>query len=176
MYKKTGWKDNLFIILALIMMFILFFSSSMTYQEQNVQPLLEKLLSGEPLRGLLEGIRFSYAGSEVSIQASGYTGFIEFFIRKAAHFVSYFLLGLFWFLGIKNRVQPIWLTVMIALLLTTGYASFDELHQSFNPNRTALMEDVFLDSMGAFTGILISWIFFTKRRKPKSKIKKLKIK
>ncbi|GEL67797.1 VanZ family protein [Marinilactibacillus psychrotolerans] len=174
MRKTPEWKDSIFILLAFCMMILLYFSSSMSYQDQNVQPFLARFLSGEPLKGLLERVQFSYAGNEVSIQASGYAGFIEFFIRKAAHFGSFFLLGTFWFLGLKNKSSSYVLAALVALLLAAGYASFDELRQSFNPNRTALMEDVFLDSLGAMTGISISWIMSRNFLNNKSKRKKLK--
>lgn len=174
MRNNHEWKDTVFILLAFAIMIGLYFSSSMSYQDQNVQPLLDRILAGEPLRGFLETIRFSYAGKAVSIQTSGYTGFIEFFIRKVAHFGSFFLLGTFWFLGLKNKSTSYILAAMIALLLTAGYASFDELRQSFNPNRTALMEDVLLDSVGALTGIAVSWITITRWSIKKRKSRKLK--
>lgn len=174
MRKNHEWKDTIFILLAFVIMILLYFSSSMSYQDQNVQPVLERILAGEPLRDLFENIRFSYAGKEISIQMSGYTGFIEFFVRKAAHFGSFFLLGTFWFLGLKNKSSSYILAALLAFLLTAGYASFDELRQSFNPNRTALMEDVFLDSMGALTGIAVSWIIITRWSIKNRKRRKLK--
>lgn len=174
MRKTPEWKDSIFILLAFCMMILLYFSSSMSYQDQNVQPFLARFLSGEPLKGLLERVQFSYAGNEVSIQASGYAGFVEFFIRKAAHFGSFFLLGVFWFLGLKNKTSSYILAALLALLLAFGYAGFDELRQSFNPNRTALMEDVYLDSLGAMTGIAISWLMSTRGSNKKSKRRKLK--
>lgn len=155
MRRKPGTADNVYLALAFIVMAVLYYSSSMSYQDQSVQSLLHQWLENEPLRGLLERVEFMYAGSEISVQSSGYIGFIEFFIRKGAHFVSYFFLGLFWFLGLRNRVDNLYLTALLALLLAVGYASFDELRQSFHPNRTALMEDVMLDSAGALVGIVM---------------------
>ena len=165
MNRKVKQIDNVFLLLAFGVMAILFYSSSMGYEEQNVQPILHNWLESEPLSWLFERIEFMYAGSEVSIGAKGYVSFVEFFIRKGAHFVSYFFLGLFWFLGLKNRVAHPWLTFLIALLLSVGYASFDELRQSFNPNRTALMEDVMLDTAGALVGTSAAWLTKVKGRK-----------
>lgn len=167
MKKNTTVADNIYLLLAFGIMALLYYSSSMGYEDQNVQPILHQWLEGEPLKGLFERIAFTYAGSEVSVAAQGYIGFIEFFIRKGAHFVSYFFLGLFWFLGLKNRVNQSWVTVLVALLLTIGYASFDELRQSFNPNRTALMEDVMLDTAGAMVGIAVAFFSQPKSRKRK---------
>ncbi|OJF94297.1 VanZ family protein [Alkalibacterium sp. 20] len=172
MNKKVRPIDNIYLLLAFGMMALLFYSTSMGYEDQNVQPLLHQWLEGEPLRGLLERVGFMYAGSEISVAANGYIGFVEFFIRKGAHFVAYFLLGLFWFLGLRNRVDQPWLTVLIALLLSAGYASFDELRQAFHPNRTALMEDVMLDTAGAIVGIATALFAKPKgRRRKKMKFK-----
>lgn len=169
MRKQTDWTDYLFIGLAFGVMGLLYYSTSMPYQDQNVQPFLGELLAGEPLRASLERIRFTYADSVISIQSLGYTGFIEFFIRKGAHFVSYLLLGLFWFLGLRRNVRHLSLAAFLAVLLSAGYASFDELRQSFNPYRTALMEDVILDTVGAVTGVCLAWVMlnwsWTHRRK-----------
>ncbi|GEN51284.1 VanZ family protein [Alkalibacterium pelagium] len=170
MRKKASTADNIYLLSAFAVMAILYYSSSMSYQEQTVQPLLNQWLENEPFRGLLERVAFMYAGSEVSIEASGYVGFIEFFLRKGAHFISYFFLGLFWYLGLRNRVDNPYLTVLLAVMLSIGYASFDELRQSFHPNRTALMEDVILDTAGAVTGI-ISGLLSTKPRRRRSRVK-----
>ena len=63
-------------------MAILFFSSSQTYEQQSQVGLLDKLLSSHPFEEQLK-IFFQYAGSEVSIQASGYSKFVEFlFVRE----------------------------------------------------------------------------------------------
>lgn len=165
MRNRANTADNLFLLMAFVVMGILYYSSSMSYQDQSIQSSLQRWLANEPLRGLFEGIRFTYAGSEVSVEASGYIGFIEFFIRKAAHFISYFFLGLFWFLGLRNRIDNVYLTVLMAVMLSAGYASFDELRQSFNPDRSALMEDVILDTAGAITGSLIALFSGRPRRK-----------
>lgn len=169
MKNKVSTADNIYLILAFVVMGVLYYSSSMSYQDQTVQPILHQWLENEPLRGLLERVEFMYAGSEISVNASGYIGFIEFFIRKGAHFVSFFFLGLFWYLGLRNRVNNPYLTVILAVMLSIGYASFDELRQSFHPNRTALMEDVMLDSAGAAVGIVIGLLSTNPKRKRRRK-------
>lgn len=167
MKRKKDWTDNLYICLAFVLMGILYYSSSMSYQEQTIQPVLGRWLSGEPLRGLLESVQFAYAENIISIDSLGYVSFIEFFIRKGAHFFSYFLLGLFWFMGLRNKVDTLPLAALLAVLLSAGYASFDELHQSFQPNRTALLEDVILDAAGAATGVLLTWFVSNRRTRKK---------
>ncbi len=155
-------KDNLYIVLALGMMALLYWSSSMTYGDQSTLPLLERLLSGQPFYGFLSQFEFTYGGSLVSVASSGYYGFIEFFMRKAAHFFSYFLIGLWWFLGLRRKVKGRPLVALVSLLIVVGYASFDELHQVFTPDRSGMIEDVVLDSFGGLTGIILAWINTTR--------------
>lgn len=156
MRKKIDWKDNLYLTIPFIMMFILYQSSSMTYQEQSLLSSMELILKNKPFERFLSSINFVYGGKIISIQQNGYFPFIEFFIRKGAHFFSYFIIGFFWLLGLRKRVRHEWLTILLSILLAIGYASFDELRQSFNPGRTALMADVMLDTAGAIVGILIA--------------------
>lgn len=162
-------KDNGYIFLALAIMVILFYSSSQPYEDQSITTMLDQLLAKEPMKNLLSGIQFNYADSEVSIQALGYSKFIEFFIRKAAHFVTYFLLGLFWFLGLKNKLSGPILTIFISWMLATGYAALDEFHQGLTPNRTPLLQDIQLDSIGAATGVILAMLLFTIHKKNRKK-------
>ena len=43
---------------------------------------------------LLSKIKFEYAGQTISIPSFRYAQFIEFFIRKAAHFLAYFFIDI----------------------------------------------------------------------------------
>ncbi len=81
---------------------ILFISSSMTYQQQTSVPFLEKYLSFKPFERQLSQISFTYAGQTISIATSGYYKFVEFFMRKAAHFFIYLALGVFFCISLKN--------------------------------------------------------------------------
>ena len=162
---RSTTRDNIYILLAFAIMGILFYSSSQPYEEQSITSMLDQLLAKEPLKNLLSGIRFNYVDSEISIQTMGYSKFIEFFIRKAAHFGTYFLLGLFWFLGLKNKGTSLSLTIVVSWLLATGYAAIDEFHQGLTPNRTPLLQDIQLDSIGAATGIILAVLFFSFHKK-----------
>ncbi|WP_034550869.1 VanZ family protein [Carnobacterium funditum] len=157
---RSTTRDSSYIILALAIMGILFYSSSQPYEAQSITPMLDQLLAKEPLKNLLNSVQFNYAGSEISIQTLGYSKFVEFFIRKAAHFGTYFLLGLFWFLGLKNKLASLSLSILISWLLASGYAAMDEFHQGLTPNRTPLLQDIQLDSIGAATGIILAVLFF----------------
>ncbi|MBP2097598.1 VanZ family protein [Enterococcus rivorum] len=153
--KKIFRNKDVYIGIAFLVMAILFYSSSQTYEQQSQVGVIQKLLSGEPFKEQLKNISFIYAGDEVSIQAKGYVKFVEFFIRKGAHFGTYFILGGSWFLGLLPRIKSVWLTGVIAWLAATGYAGLDEFHQMMTGGRTPLFQDVMLDSAGALTAVAL---------------------
>lgn len=154
-YLKSG---DFYIVVAFLIMAILFYSSSQTYEQQSQVGLLNKWLNGQPFKEQLQGISFIYAGDTVSIQAKGYAKFIEFFIRKGAHFGTYFLLGGSWFLGLNAKLKQPLLIAVVAWLSATGYAGLDEFHQMLTGGRTPLFQDVILDATGALTAVLFCLI------------------
>ncbi len=87
-------------------------------------------------------------------------------IRKTAHFVEYFVIGAEWmalFLDKNNRKW--WYALLIGFF--TGF--IDETIQLFS-GRGSLIGDVYLDSFGAFCGIMITFWILTRcfNKKPKS--------
>ena len=96
----------------------------------------------------------------MSIEASGYFKFVEFFIRKAAHFVTYFILGGSLFLGLNPRVKQVGISFLYAWLGATGYAAMDEFHQMLTGGRSPLFQDVMLDSSGAFLACILLTIYY----------------
>lgn len=163
--KKHFKNGNFYLAIAFLIMALLFWSSSQTYAEQSQIGLLEKLLHNQPLKESLGKISFDYAGANVSVAGSGYFSFVEFFIRKGAHFFTYFVMGGAFFLGIFPKMNRYWLTALFSWLAATGYAGLDEFHQMLTGGRTPLFQDVFLDSMGALTGVAIALLIrFLKKK------------
>lgn len=154
-YRKNG---QLYLLISFVVMGVLFYSSSQTYEQQSQIGLLSNLLKNEPFKAQLSGVSFIYAGSEVSIEKSGYFSFIEFFIRKGAHFGTYLILGSSFFLGLVPRMKNFLLVAFFSWLSATGYAALDEFHQMLTGGRTPLFQDVILDSLGALTGVLMCWL------------------
>ncbi|GIO86608.1 VanZ family protein [Paenibacillus faecis] len=138
---------------AVMIMTLLFMFSSQPYQQQSLKTDIEKSITQHSVKERLSGFSFTYAGHEVSIQSLGIGGFIEFFIRKAAHFSIYGLLGMFvlYALNSGRRGRDFTLAVFISFL----YACSDELHQAFTPDRTPMVQDVLLDTAGAVCGALV---------------------
>jgi VanZ family protein len=157
---KKGMKNgNTYLIIGFVVMAVLFYSSSQSYEEQSQIGLLTVLLKNEPFKEWLSKISFIYADSEVSIQAKGYFAFIEFFVRKFAHFGTYFVLGGSFFLGLFPKLNSLGLSAFFGWMAATGYAGLDEFHQMMTNGRTPLFQDVMLDSVGALTAVLLCWMF-----------------
>lgn len=163
---KQWQKDGrLYLVIAFAVMAVIFYSSSQTYEQQSQIGFLQKVLKNQPFLNQLQTISFSYAGKEISVAANGYFSFLEFFLRKGAHFFLYFVIGGSFFLGLLPRIKSTLLTGVIAWLATVGYAGLDEYHQMITGGRTPLFQDVILDAAGAGMAILLCmiWKFFRKR-------------
>lgn len=83
---------------------------------------------------------------------------VHTFVRKTAHFTEYAVLGFFTYKAVSCDVQNRKKAVLTAQLISTGYASTDEIHQMFVPGREGKVFDVMIDSCGAFCGIMVSLI------------------
>lgn len=163
--KKQFKSGDAYLIICCLIMLVLFISSSQTYEQQSSVPFLENWLPGEPFKASLSSIEFSYANSVVSIKTMGYAKFVEFFIRKGAHFFTFFVLSGSLFLGLKPKLKPVYLVAIISWFSATGYAAMDEFHQMLTGGRTPLFQDVMLDSSGALTACVVLLIWFLVRKK-----------
>lgn len=74
-------------------------------------------------------------------------------VRKAAHFLVFFMLGLFVFLAISNNIRSGFVAVVATILTCLAVAVFDEIHQSFVDDRTSTVFDVGIDMCGVFIGV-----------------------
>ncbi len=163
--RKQMKNGNFYLVIALVIILVLFYSSSQTYVQQSQVSRIDEWLPNQPFKNAWSGISFSYGGSIVSIDHLGYSKFIEFFIRKGAHFGTYFILGGSLFLGVYPKMKIWWLTAVLAWLSATGYAGLDEFHQMVTGGRSPMFQDVMLDSMGALTAIVICLVIGFFRRK-----------
>lgn len=80
-------------------------------------------------------------------------------IRKTAHFLEYGILAILLYRAIVPPGVPARPKVLVATILYCAlYASADELHQTFERNRTGSGLDVLIDVVGATSGaLLIVW-------------------
>lgn len=162
---KFDRQEKIFLGLALLVLIALFISSSMTYQQQKMKPgFIETRLKF--IENIVGGWNIYYGGRWHNAQLDGgKAGMTQFVIRKMAHFGSYFLLGLFGFLGLKRIFKIKWLAPVLTWFAAIAFAAFDEYHQYLTGDRTPSVHDVMLDSTGALTAILICLLVMWLRRK-----------
>ena len=93
--------------------------------------------------------------------ASGDTlEWLQFLIRKAAHFTEYFVFSFFLLRAVRGEHrgwQIRW--AITALVIAAGYSALDEFHQWFVPSRTASPWDSLLDTTGAATAQFVLWLW-----------------
>lgn len=157
---------NEFIWIALILIG-LFLSSATPYSDQSIVSPLERF-NWSWIEPVLANIQFDYAGKEISLDALGTAGLIEFFMRKMAHVVTFLVLGALFVKAISRTNLHAGLNLLFAWALANTVAIFDEYHQSLTPERTALLEDVLLDSTGAAAGVILIGGFLLLRSKRKN--------
>ena len=94
---------------------------------------------------------------------------VRYFVRKLAHFSIYALLGFLTKLSLLTYELKPKIKVISSFLFCVLYAVSDEIHQTFVPNRTGMVKDVLIDSLGSAVGIaiFICLLFLIKKFKNK---------
>ena len=93
---------------------------------------------------------------------------IHFALRKLSHVTEYAILAAFLWRALRGarnlrpKMAPLFVGVWVACVII---AVSDEFHQSFIASRTASLNDVFTDGLGAAVGLAICLAVAT-RRKP----------
>ena len=156
-------KKGIVMIMLIVWAFIIFMFSQQPYKQQDLAPILVRLLEGRKSLGWLDRISFMFDGREVSVSYLGTVHFVEFFIRKGVHFSIFAVLGSLMFLLCHSLIKNKWRMVAISWVSVVFYACLDEIHQYYTDGRSALWQDVVIDSVGGLFGIGLSyWIM--KRR------------
>lgn len=139
-------------IVCVLAIFIL---SSQTRSEQDLKPWLASHLS----RQLLYNIKLDDLKRAVSARGETAASVLEFYIRKAAHFLIYWVLGfsLIFAFSRKWKSHLIWGS-LLSFMIAFVYALSDEFHQRFVRSRHAQFSDVLLDAVGAGFGIACFFI------------------
>ncbi len=85
-----------------------------------------------------------------------YADQIHFYVRKLGHVTEYFILAVTVAIPFYvYRIRGFWL-FFLAGLFCVGFAGLDEYHQSFVAGRGPSPRDVCIDSIGIFSGILLT--------------------
>lgn len=78
------------------------------------------------------------------------------YIRKFAHYSLYtiggilIIINLKQYKNLKNKKQ-----IIISLIIGVIYSISDEIHQYFIPGRACKLKDIYIDSLGILTGIVL---------------------
>ena len=85
---------------------------------------------------------------------------LDFYIRKNAHFIAYFILGILTLVALiqSETRKPANLALLIGIL----YAVSDEFHQLFVPGRAGQFRDVLVDGAGTVLGVLLASIVISR--------------
>lgn len=144
---------------------MIYYASSQPYEKQDLRPTISDFLNLDFVESLFSTTVFNYAGEEISIESMGAAHFIEFFIRKGAHFSVYLGLGFLLYRAFTIHLNNRLTVFLLSWILTIIYAISDEIHQGFTPNRTPLMEDVIIDTVGGLVGISLALFFYKNIRR-----------
>lgn len=102
----------------------------------------------------------------------------NFIIRKAAHFIIYFILYILLYRAINTKKTVGIKGFIVPILILILYAISDEVHQAFVPGRGPALKDVLVDTTGGLTAFLIMNICVAFKKSPnpskKSVLTKLK--
>jgi VanZ family protein len=114
--------------------------------------LLIFMLSGEGA-----GDSRARSGAIVALLTDSFASFSEdllmFLIRKSAHIIAYFILGILVYSIAKMYKFSTKRTIVLSILFALSYAVFDEIHQLFDPGRSGEIRDVLIDTTAASVGI-----------------------
>jgi VanZ family protein len=141
--KKINW---FYPLLLLALMIAIYSFSAQVADESDIT-------SGRVCRFVARHLISGFSGFESSVQKQIVEG-MSFYVRKAAHFSEYALMGFLWYLWL-HRVK---FAPLIALAATALYSCTDEFHQLFVPGRAGQLRDVLIDSSGAVFGILVAFV------------------
>lgn len=139
----------------IFLMFVIFSFSSQTGTESGS---LSHTISTQVVKA--SEFIFQQDWSEDKIEE--YANFLEFPIRKLAHMTEYCIFALsvifpLFVYGLRGRKL-----FLSAFLICITFAGSDEYHQSFVAGRGPSIKDVFIDSLGSCSGIILGNLF-TKR-------------
>lgn len=76
-------------------------------------------------------------------------------LRKCAHLTIYFILGMLFYLVLKEYNLNDKKLIALSIICSIIYACSDEIHQLFIIGRSGEFKDVIIDTLGSILGILV---------------------
>lgn len=80
----------------------------------------------------------------------------EVVVRKSAHFMEYFIMGVLLFKGLCRK-DKLAASMIISILSGALYAASDEFHQYFVPGRAMRLLDFCIDSLAVVIAVLVMY-------------------
>ena len=119
----------------------IFWMSTGTFSSQNTSSLIRTILC--------------FLVPEIS---SPEVNLIHALLRKAAHVIEYFILGVLLFRAFRGGSNESfnWRWSLLSITVVVLWAASDEFHQLFVPTRTASAMDVGIDTAGGIFGQVVS--------------------
>jgi VanZ family protein len=116
---------------------LIFYLSTKGWGNHQTESFMDKLLTA-----YLPPVRAQLSLAELDM--------LNYAVRKLAHFTEYAILTTLGYGACFKALNQMPLNALrYGLLVSILFAISDELHQAFEPGRTSLMTDVFIDSLGA---------------------------
>ena len=84
-------------------------------------------------------------------------------IRKSAHIIEFFCLGVLVINVIKDYKSINYKWLLLGLLFCMLYAISDEIHQLYVPGRSCEFKDMLIDTIGSGIGIIIYYLIGRKQ-------------
>jgi VanZ family protein len=127
-------------------------------------------VSSQTSAGLIEKVAETFVPSYQTLpetEKKEYIASLQGVVRTLAHFSIFASLGVF-SAGLSATFNgKFYIKLILTQIFCSAYALSDEYHQTFSKGRSFQLSDIFMDSLGAFCGIvfvLIIALIFTKRR------------
>lgn len=153
------------ILILICLLLVLFFSSGQSYDQQSLIPTLQKWLPEKPFESALSVLQIPYWGIIVSVDERGYYYFVEFLVRKAAHFFMFGFLSIVVYVLLPKHSTR----YFTAVIITALFAIADEFHQSMTIGRTATIQDVYLDTAGAIIVLMLFKVIIALKKPTKKR-------
>lgn len=157
------------ILIIIWMITIFLFSNQDGMESENTSDIITNRLVNETIENNIEieenvdntnneNINNSVNVAKYNYEFEMYKGEVRLVVRKSAHFIIYLVGGILLFNFFRTYNINLRNQIIYAILGIILYASSDEFHQLFVNGRTARVEDVLLDTLGAIVGILLNLI------------------
>lgn len=139
-------KHQRILFLSLIILWV-----TVIYWFSNQQGDTSSAISSSMSYRILELFYPNFQQLDLANQMAIFDGF-HIIVRKLAHFSEYAILWFFSYRFLRTYPFNKWQCYVMAVIFCFCYASLDEWHQSFIPERSPSFKDVLIDTSGALIG------------------------